>query len=205
MFKITKTEPSFFTDARARVRTPRTSDAWSSDEIASIRARLREYILVQEQNLMCAYCEKEIDSEKENSNIDHFKLRAGHLYPEKTLEYDNLLVSCSSKGRCSSHKDSHISSKEDYEKIVNPVIEDPDDFFDYMPTGSIVAKDDSEKARFTIDIFQLNQAGLIEQRLYLTRSLKGLNLSLEEILQIFNEFHSFIKIIYPKLQQGVTP
>jgi len=203
MFKITKTEPSFFTDAKARVRTPRTSDAWSYDEIASIRVRLREHILLQEQNLLCAYCEKEIDNEKENSNIDHFKLR--DKYPEKTLEYENLLVSCNSKGRCSSYKDSHISSKDDYEKIVNPVIEDPDDFFEYMLTGSIVAKDDSEKARFTIDIFQLNQAGLIEQRLNLTRSLKELNLSLEEILEIFNEFHSFIKIVYPKLQQGVTP
>ena len=200
MFKITKNEPNFFSEAKSKVKLPLISNVWDSLEIKNIRPKLREYILLEEQNLLCAYCEKEINDNPRNSNIDHFRLKAGHLFPEKTLDYNNLLVSCNTKSRCSDYKDKHIKSKKDYDNIINPVMENPDDFFDYLLNGKIVPKNNNEKAKFTIYIFQLNQEGLNEQRINIVRAIENTNLSLNEILEIFNEFHSFIKAIYPKLK-----
>ena len=206
MFKITKNEPDFFTKAKLKVEKPKVSDAWSNKEINDIRPRLREYILLEEQNLLCAYCERTIDDNPRNSNIDHFRLKAGHLFPEKTLDYNNLLVSCNTSGRCSDYKDKHISSKDSYDNIVNPITENPDDFFDYLPTGEIVAIDGNKKAEFTIDIFQLGRnqdEPLSKQRKKIAESLKYCeNLLLDEVYTEFdNEFYSFIKNIYKKLKE----
>ena len=206
MFKITKNEPDFFTKAKSKVKIPKVSSAWNDKEIENIRPQLREYILLQEQNLLCAYCEKEIDDNPKNSNIDHFRLKAGHLFPEKTLDYNNLLVSCNTSGRCSNYKDKHIKSKDDYEKIVNSITENPDDFFDYLITGRIIAIDNNPKAEFTIDIFQLGRnrnEPLSRQRKEIADALEHIkNLSLDEVYDIFgNEFYSFIKNIYKKLEE----
>ena len=206
MFKITKNEPDFFTKAKSKVKIPKVSSAWNDKEIENIRPQLREYILLQEQNLLCAYCEKEIDDNPKNSNIDHFRLKAGHLFPEKTLDYNNLLVSCNTHGRCSNYKDKHIKSKDDYEKIVNSITENPDDFFDYLITGRIIAIDNNPKAEFTIDIFQLGRnrnEPLSRQRKEIADALEHIkNLSLDEVYDIFgNEFYSFIKNIYKKLEE----
>lgn len=205
MFKIIKSEPNFFKRAKLKVKTIKTSSAWSDKEIETIRPQLREYILLEEQNLLCAYCERTIDDNPKNSNIDHFRLKAGHLFPEKTLDYNNLLVSCNTYGRCSNYKDKHIKNKSEYDNIINPIVENPDEFFDYLLTGEIVAIDKNIKAEFTIDIFQLGQKQdepLSRQRRELAEAIKGVNLSLDEIYDIFgNEFYSFIKNIYKKLEE----
>jgi len=202
MFQIAKSEPDFFTKAKAKVATPLVSNAWSNQELAKIRANLREYILLEEQNLLCAYCEKEIDDNPKNSNIDHYKTR--NLFPQETLNYNNLLVSCNSKGRCSDYKDKYIQTQEEYEQIVNPVDENPKEYFDYLTTGEIVAQ--NPKAQYTINIFRLDHKTLNEQRLQIAKSLAYIpDLSLDEILdELGNEFCSFIKAVYPKLKsQGV--
>jgi len=202
MFKIDKNEPNFFKKAKSKVKKTKISSAWSNLEIENIRPKLREYILLEEQNLLCAYCEKEIDDNPENSNIDHFKLKAGHLFPEKTLDYNNMLVSCNTKERCSKYKDKHIKLKDEYNNIINPITENPDDFFDYLLTGKIIAIDKNLKAEFTMDIFQLNHQALIRQRKDIADTLEHIDLSLEEIYNEFgNEFHSFIKAIYLKLKK----
>lgn len=200
MFQIYKKEPLFFIKAKRKVVLPLVSGAWNSDEIRKIRPLLREHILLKEQNLLCAYCEKEIDDNPINSNIDHFKTR--NLFPQKTLDYDNLFVSCNTRGRCSSYKDDNVKYQGQYDNIVNPVIENPDDFFDYLLTGEIVPKND--KAKFTIEIFYLKHTSLVEERLQIAEALKYScnDLSLDEIYEIFgNEFFSFIKNVYPKLKE----
>ena len=95
-------------------------------------------------------------------------------------------------------------SKDDYDNIVNPIIDNPDDFFDYLITGRIVAIDKNPKAEFTIDIFKLGRNKddpLSRQRKEIADSLEHIkNLSLDEVYDIFgNEFYSFIKAIYPKI------
>jgi len=197
MFKITKNEPKYFTVAKSKIKLPKVKGAWNSKEIMEIRPKLRGDILLEEQNLLCAYCEKAIDDNPNYSNIDHFKTR--NLFPEETLNYENLLVSCNSYNRCSSFKDKNIKSKDDYKNIINPVVENPDEYFDYLITGEIIAK--NSKAEFTIYIFQLQSEALIESRLQVYEALKHIdNLSVDEICELFPDYHSFIKSIYPKLK-----
>ena len=199
MRQITKDEPSYFTTAKSKVKLPKVKGAWEDEHISKIRAQLRSDMLLEEQNLLCAYCEKEIDDNAKNSNIDHFKTR--NLFPELTLEYSNLLVSCNTDDRCSNFKDKHIKNREEYEHIVNPAFANPNDFFDYLPTGEIIAK--NEKGQFTIDIFNLKDESLTQCRLQIVKSLQHLDdLSLDEIYEVFPDYHSFIENIHPKLKES---
>jgi len=202
MFQIDKDEPHYFTLAKSRVKLPKVKNAWSEESIISIRAELREDILNREQKNLCAYCEKKISSNPNISNIDHFKTR--NLFPEKTLDYNNLLVSCNAKDRCSTLKDNNkslLKRKEDYENTVNPTIENPNEFFDYLLSGEIVPL--NQKAQFTIEIFNLNHQSLYDERKILADTLKYCpDLSLDEIYDNFgHEFKSFIQNIYPKLKE----
>jgi len=202
MFQITKDEPTYFTLAKSKVKLPKVKDAWSNTNISSIRARLREGILLKEQKGLCVYCEKKISSNANVSNIDHFETR--DLLPEKTLDYQNLFVSCNVKDRCSSFKDSKkspLKTKDDYCNIVNPVNENPNNFFDYLFSGEIIPLND--KAKFTIALFNLNHQSLYDERKLLADTLKYCpNLTLDEIYENFGyEFESFIENIYPKLKE----
>ena len=187
MFKIDKiSPPDFFNSTKKRVSRPKESKAWEDDLISGIRAELRKHILQNEQFLLCAYCEKEIDATPERSNIDHFKTR--NLFSQLTLSYNNLIVSCNTHERCSGYKDRNIKLT-DYEKMIDPVIENPEDFFDYLLTGDIHPKknldqQNQEKAEFTINIFQLNNRGLLEERKKIARQLNAYNsqFSLKEVL-----------------------
>lgn len=210
MFKLNKKEiPDFFTSAKKKVKTPLVSSAWNDTNIRNISFELREHILLQEQELLCCYCETEIDSSSENSNIDHFKTR--NLFPRLTLEYDNLLISCNTRYQCSSFKDDNIKHKSDYDKIINPATEDPDFYFDYLLTGEIFPKSNldaksKEKAIFTIEIFQLNNTRLVNKRKQVARSLSYLKQQynqpkLSSLYIHFPDFKSFIKNIYPKIFQ----
>jgi uncharacterized protein (TIGR02646 family) len=201
MFKIDKNSPpDYFNTSRKKVSRPKESKAWEDALIAEIRVNLRENILENEQFFLCAYCEKEIDATPARSNIDHFKTR--NLFPQLTLCYKNLIVSCNTHGRCSGYKDSNIK-RTDYEKMINPAIENPEDFFDYLQTGEIHPKENldpksKEKAEFTIDIFQLNNRGLLEERKKIVYQLNAYNeqLSLEEVLIYVPDYRSFIKTFF---------
>ena len=210
MFKLNKKEiPEFFISAKKNVKIPLVSSAWNDTNIRNISFKLREHILLQEQELLCCYCETEIDSSSDTSNIDHFKTR--HLFPRLTLEYDNLLISCNTRYQCSSFKDDKIKYKSDYDNIINPVIEDPDYYFDYLLTGDIFPKSNidaksKEKAIFTIAIFQLNNTRLVHKRKEVARSLSYLQQQynqpkLSTLYNHFPDFKSFVKNIYSKIFQ----
>lgn len=201
MLKISKREPLYFRQAKSKVKEPNIKGAWSDNSIASIREQLRDDILNNEQNGLCVYCEKEISSDAKTSNIDHFETR--NLVPEKTLDYQNLFVSCNTNGRCSDFKDSHkspLKHKTDYENIVHPSKEGSDAFFDYLASGEITPL--SDKERFTVEVFNLNQQSLRDERKQLADTLMCCGgLSPEEIFEVFGyEFQSFIQSLYPKLE-----
>jgi len=205
MFRINKAEPAFFTINKKKVKLPKIKNAWGDKHIISINSKLRNYILSKEQYNLCAYCEKEINSDSLKSNIDHFKKRV--LFPEETLNYENLFISCNNKNRCSNFKGSNRRklSKNDYENIINPTLENPSNFFNYLPTGEIYPKSNldkinKKKAIFTIEIFQLNEIDLVNERKTIMKSLFYLKnqISKKEVIDILNSYRSFIINIYNK-------
>jgi len=162
--------------------------------IDEIRFDLREHILKTEQNLQCAYCESAITSDHTKSHIDHFKCK--YLFPELTFSYNNFLVSCRNSNHCASTKDSEVNSREVYEKIINPVDEDPNEYFEYNLSGKILPK--NEKAIFTRNVFNLNHPGLKQQRNDVAWAVQGYkgNLEMDEVINEIGEFESFIKYIW---------
>lgn len=198
MFKIEKNKPAFFTKAIIKVKT----NQWDDKEISTIRADLREHILKTEQNYLCAYCEKIITSNPKQSNIDHFKKKESQFYPKDIFNYDNLIVSCNTHDRCSSHKDNKKNGliKSDYINIINPVVENPNDYFYYLPTGELMLKDNENiKSCFTRDIFNLQQFSLRQAREKLTPvilQLKKEGLTFEEVEIYLYEYKSFVEYIY---------
>jgi uncharacterized protein (TIGR02646 family) len=188
MKKIDKSEPRFFT------KFIRTNKPVNWDGINEIRFVLRTHILKTEQNLQCAYCESAINSDKTKSHIDHFKRK--HLFPELTFNYYNLLVSCNNPNRCASTKDSSVKSIEVYDNIINPVTEKPHEYYDYNISGKLISK--NKKAKFTEDIFNLNHAGLRQQRSIVAMAVQAYKeyLQLDEVLIEIGEFESFIRHIW---------
>lgn len=194
MFKISKNEPDFFRKIKKKVSRPGTSDSWEESTIISLQ--LKQHILKNEQHSICAYCETKL--KENNSHIDHFRTR--HQFPEKTWDYNNLLVSCNDESICAKNKDKKIKSKSIYDNIINPTIENPNDFIDYLTSGDIVAIDENKKAKNTIDIFQL--CALNKRRERIAKTLYGLDISLKELHDSFeNEFKSFIEIVFKKIKQ----
>jgi len=194
MFKVDKNEPEFFIDAKRRVNRPNESRAWSDENITNIRANLATEILT-EQNSLCIYCEKSVEDYPKNCHIDHFKKR--DLFPNETLNYNNLIISCNEERRCAKYKDKHIS-REDYNRFINPVIENPEDFLEYTFYGELepksnLSESDIVKAEFTIEILNLNDRSLVEERKNFISILCSFISQIETIEQL-NVFKNFITL-----------
>lgn len=120
--------------------------------------------LLSEQDGLSGYTEKPI---QENVHIDHF--RKQDLFPKNILDWYNFVVDEHGKYYGEDHKDKNVKMG-DYVKIIDPIQEDPHNFFDYMANGEIIPKKglstaDEEKAKFTIDIFNLNHESLVDLRM----------------------------------------
>lgn len=116
-------------------------------------------------------------------------------------------MSCNSLGRCSNYKDQNIGLA-DYNKIINPVLDNPNDFFNYHLTGEIYPKhslspSDKERAESTLELFQLNHRGLIEERKNIFRQLERLKgqIKREEAVEYLSGYKSFIEYIYCEIDK----
>ena len=196
MFQVMKNEPNFFIEAKIKVKRPNESNTWSDENINSIRKDLALYIL-SEQNGLCIYCEKVVNDYPNECHIDHYRKR--DYFPNETLNYNNLLLSCNNFKRCAKHKDSKIK-KEDYKKFINPILENPENFLEYTFYGEFKPKDNlsdinKEKAIFTIEILNLNDRSLIEERKQVIITFCYLVSELNSLEQISNNgFKNFITL-----------
>ena len=103
--------PDFF----SKFVTHNTLHTW--DETVSVRQELRAHILAEQDNC-CAYTEIHLDGNND-CHIDHFQTR--NLFPEKTFDYYNMVVSCNAEEYGAKSKDKYITSKSDYDDLINPV------------------------------------------------------------------------------------
>jgi len=107
-------------------------------------------------NGKCCYCEVKLGEEGKNMHVEHFHSKS--KYPDEVVEWNNLLPSCN---RCNSNKGALDTYEEE---IINPTVDDPKDYF-YIKNYRYKVKNNSEKARRTIDVLYLNDsAGLVSVR-----------------------------------------
>jgi len=198
MLKVDKSqEPASLTQVRRNITNPRVSDAWQSKEIRNISPELRQHIL-DEQDGMCAYCEQVITLEK--SHIDHFRTR--HCFPELTLEYANLWVSCGSdkhaKQHCAHHKDRQGFTKADF--LALPEFCSLDLMrVEFTETGRLVARDvkDTVITRLIDDVLNLNDRTLVEDRKRILQQKETYSdFGVDEIFGFFNAHRSLIQSIF---------
>lgn len=122
--------------------------------------------LLYKQGGLSAYTEVPLEENK--SHIDHFRKR--DLFPNLSFEWNNLIVDEIGVARYGAgHKDKIIKHIEDYELLINPVLEDPCEYLTYLVNGKIIPKknlntEDKKKASFTIEAFNLNHPSLIMRR-----------------------------------------
>ncbi|WP_315076814.1 retron system putative HNH endonuclease [uncultured Clostridium sp.] len=160
MLKVNKEqEPDFLLEYKKRY----SPKSWTDYNKDGIKAKIKENILIIEQEEYCHYCEKRIYT-NDDGHIEHIKPR--DLYPKEFQSYDNILVSCNEKNSCGMHKKNNYN-----DKFINPVIDNPKDYFDYnIANGEIIPKNNNEesneyvRASYTIDTLNLNSYQLKEAR-----------------------------------------
>ncbi|WP_433924673.1 retron Ec78 anti-phage system effector HNH endonuclease PtuB [Vreelandella sp. 21] len=125
--------------------------------------------LEEMQDGFCCYCES--FAYKGNGHIEHFfhkgEDRNGYSpYKHLTFNWENLFGSCGLDGgdRCGHYKDKKgQSGPGDYNPcdIIKPDLDNPEDFFEYLPTGIISVKEslscnDKKRANETLRVLNLN-------------------------------------------------
>lgn len=193
MLKVNKEQEPEFLLKYKRKYSPST---WADYNKDNIRSKIKENILVLEQEEYCPYCEKRIyDNE---GHIEHVKPR--DLYPREFQNYCNIIVSCDEKNSCGKHK----GNKYD-ESFINPILDNPEDYFNYnIASGEIVPKNSDEnsdgykRAKYTIDTLNLNSYELKNARMNLVDILSVYTGENKDYIQYFldsrHEFKSLIKL-----------
>lgn len=169
-------EPDFWSDFKKKNPKLRYHQLGSLEKGAEVRKKLREYLLAQ-QYYICCYCCKRIDM-KDSLN-EHIKPK--DLYPNETMEYKNIIVSCA--------KDSNICGPKKqnyYDKnlFVSPLDEDSEEHFAFFPNGDIVGL--TEKGDYTIKILGLDSYKLKQARAAVYQVCQYCD---EELLNWYLEIH----------------
>jgi len=138
------------------------SKVWDDDYTK--KRELKEYILENEQNWLCGYCEAKVNLN--NTHVEHVKPKSLD-YNNLTFDYQNLIISC--QGDCFNKLDDRKpkncghkkGEKYDESYFLNPIIEkNIREYFIYTNNGYIKAsKLDRDKSIYTIELLQLNTFG----------------------------------------------
>ena len=140
--------------------------SWSNYK-SSHKRIVKKYILDNEQNNLCCYCESRVNID--NSHIEHIKPKS--LYPKLIFNYRNLSISC--QGTCHNQEGDNTlyncghNKSNDYNEnlFLNPtLIEDISEYFEYEDyiqdsIKQIKIKEstkDITKAQYMLGILNLN-------------------------------------------------
>ncbi len=119
---------------------------------AAIRDAIREM-----QCGLCAYCEGSLDAL--DQHVEHRCRKRRH--PGRTFEWTNLFGSCDRKDSCGHFKDSGAAPHYECHVLLDPCVDDPDDYLIIRQSGRVVpcpALSDAarHRAQTTIDVLNLN-------------------------------------------------
>lgn len=194
--------PSYLNSATVNVKKTELStkvgngERLTNKDIPDYWKRVKN-ILRELQNGKCCFCER-VRDERRESDVEHFRPKLGiteeptHLgYWWLVYDWGNLLFSCQPCNQ--DHKKNQFpllnngirawveGDPLDTENpvLINPFIEDPDDYFEYEWTSSngvfvkICGLDNEGRGEKTKDILDLNRVDLMEGRAKLIKTLKG--------------------------------
>jgi uncharacterized protein (TIGR02646 family) len=134
-------------------------------------------LLESDQYGLSAYTELKLDHKEKNKvHIDHFKKK--DKFPELIFNWENYVVDNHERVFGCDYKDDHIKNRDDNEKLIDPIHEDPGLFFTYQFSGKMIplqSLSDNMRARakFTIDSFNLNYKYLQDSRADLIQIIRN--------------------------------
>ncbi len=128
----------------------------------------RKYILEIEQHGISAYTECPLWNNA-NLHIDHFRKKGMNWPVNQTFRWENLFVDERNNNYGACYKDNNTSNKADYDSIIDPAQEDPEEYLTYVANGEMVPQSaissaKKHKAQFTCDRFNLNHEALVSKR-----------------------------------------
>ena len=139
------------------------TDPWEKLSKSQARAEVLAH-LEKLQGRRCAYCEGPLD--KLGEHVEHFRPRGYHRFVHLTFEWRNLFWSCDQLDSCGRHKDADkVRRTYDldaiFDVILDPSRDDPDDYFHFLPDGTIQVREslsEKQKSRAfeTLRIFNLD-------------------------------------------------
>jgi len=163
---------------------------------------IQQHIL-EEQQYLCAYCERKIENNPEVIHIEHIKPRLH--YPQEVCNYNNLIISCNGN-QCPDVKQAdypegqihscghHPAKGNDFDeaKFLNPVeLADISDYFSYqIDEGCIVASEkEAIKANYMIELLNLDNHYLNKGRINARKALLKIvqKSSQDEAIKIFKQ------------------
>lgn len=130
-------------------------------------------------NGKCAYSEVKLKEEGKDMQIDHFYPKS--LYPDKVIEWGNLLPSLNHCNRSKGKTDPNSKP------LVNPLVDDPKEFFSFK-NGYLLSK--NSKGRNTIEALKLNdhlQLNVPRAQLLMeiNNNLNDISYSLDKVINYF--------------------
>lgn len=180
-----------------------TKDLNEWNQYKKNKDKFREYILENEQNYLCAYCEVKVNAK--NSHLEHIKPK--EVYKSLIFDYFNLIVSCNGiecneKGDNSRHSCGHIKDNYfDEENFLSPTeYRDINEYFKFTANGEIKPTlKDEQKSKYTIDILNLNYENLVKARekslKVFRKELQNSKIPLKNALSKLNKNRSFITFL----------
>lgn len=128
----------------------------------------RNTILVCEQNGLGGYTERPLMNASD-LHIDHYRKKGMNWPHDVSFDWDNLVVESRNPDYGACYKDNHTRKIEDYDSLLNPMVDYPEEMITYLPNGEMVARDGMDEIRqnkvnFTIGRFNLNHSLLKSER-----------------------------------------
>lgn len=207
-------EPDALQDAR-NADPPIIWDQFSSND----KKTVRDTLLIM-QDFRCAYCEcmlhdhEDDQEDKWDGHIEHFRRKNSEFHPELTFVWENLFYSCCTKLTCGRYKDTFVSEKSEYAKLIDPCKENPEHFFVFDEDGIMqvrlgLTELEKSRAEFTIDAFNLNEPLLVRKRLNLLKSYRWLKKQTKKkqlcYLKEKKNKVSFVTALYHYFGEKVVP
>jgi uncharacterized protein (TIGR02646 family) len=119
--------------------------------------------LVDEQRGLCCYCLQRIRPDSESMKIEHWQSQ--DLYPERQLDYSNLLGACRGGEGQKPDKQHCDTRKGNLDLKFNPAnpLHDVEGKIHFLGNGTIEA-DDSQFSKETNEVLNLNERALVRNR-----------------------------------------
>ena len=182
------TPPAEFIDFINKEHPNKWSDIHKSLRFPNLYVNCRYEILISEQGGLGGYTERPLMGASD-LHIDHFKKKGMNWPYDVMFDWNNFIVEERTNQYGACYKDNNTSNIQDYNKLLNPVMDYPEQLMTYLPNGEIIAKRniddlDKEKVEFTIERFNLNHPLLKSERETLIKLIRDgySSLSDEEIV-----------------------